>query len=459
VKTRIFLLILLGISSCSQAAPHPTEPSALPEVPEWKPAPPPDSPSSFAGLDALLAEAMRSNPGLAEKQSAWEAADAGIIQARGYPDPTLGFGGFITPLETRNGPTTARLSLQQRLPYPSELDALEDGAAALAAATYSRWQSETLRVREQLALAWWELAFLHHATALVDQTLKLVITTEKSLHSQLEVGRATFGDVIRIEVERARLEDQLRNYRDQLNPLRFKIRSLVGLSGEEAAWPLPKLTPNVVPEAPEVFPTQPFPRHPDLMEVAYLQVAAQAELTVAKTDSWPDLIVGLEWTAVGTGPGTAPDSGQDGLAASINFSVPLHRARYAGARREAKERMNQYLHAQQNRELSLSAGLSRSAFDFRDAERRIVLYRDQLEPKTEQSFEAALSALETGGESFETLLDTLRLLLEFQVASARAEADRAQALAQLERLFGQSLIPDPDQSHQNTTQLPKEEGK
>jgi outer membrane protein, heavy metal efflux system len=457
VKTQIFLLLLLGSSGCSQAVSQPPEKAARPPVPDLAPAKATDAPASFASLSELLTEALRSNPGLAAKQSAWNAAEAIIVQARGYPDPTIGLGGFITPLETRNGPTVARLGLQQRLPWPSELDALEDGATARAAAAFSRWQSESLQVKEKLQLAWWELAFLHHATGLVEQTLDLVITTEKSLHSQLEVGRASFGDVVRIEVERAKLEDQLRNYRDQLNPLRFEIRSLLGWSGDAAVWPKPELSVDSVPEAPAELPDSPFPQHPDLLEMAYLQVAAQADLAIAKTDSWPDLILGLEYTVVGAGPATAPDAGQDALAASINFSVPLHRARYAGARREATERMSQFLHAQQNRELSLSAGLSRAAFEFRDAERRIVLYRDQLEPKTERGFEAALSALETGNANFETLLDTLRLLLDFQVASSRAEADRAQALARLERLYGQSLIPNPDSNSQPTTALPTEE--
>ncbi len=391
----------------------------------------------------MLIEGLRSNPGLAASAAAWAAAEARIAQARGYPDPTIGVSGFLTPLETRNGPTRARLGVQQRVPWPSELDALEDGASARAAAAFSRLNDQALEVSEQIRLAWWELAFLHRALDLVQQTLDLVKTTESSLHSRLEVGRASYGDVVRIEVEREKLEDQLRSYRDRLNPLRHQIRSLIGLGGDESLWPLPTLQQDAVPEAPDAIPEAPLPRHPALMEYAYLQLAARAELELAKKESWPDLIFGLEWTMVGDGPAVAPDSGQDALAASVNFSLPLHGYRYEGARREARSRMTQFSEGGRNLELTLRARLSEAAFQFRDAERRIALYRDQLEPKTERGFEAALSAFESGGESFETLLDTLRLLLDFQVGSARAESDRAQALARIERLHGQSTIPTP----------------
>jgi len=440
VKRRILILLLL-CSGCNQPPARPTSTSFAPAIStevasDSQQAQPIES---FEGLNELVEQSLRSNPGLHALAAAWEASKATIVQARGYPDPSIGIGAFLAPLETRNGPTVARIGLQQRLPWPSELDALEDRATARAAASFSRWQSQALSVKEKLQLAWWELAYLHRATELVQKTLELVLTTEKSLHSQLEVGRASFGDVVRIEVERAKLEDRLRNFQDQLKPLRYEIRSLIGLQGDQPIWPLPELASSKLNNESQSLPNGPNPRHPDLLEIAYLQVAAQADLDLANKDSWPDLMVGLEWTVIGDGPATAPDSSQDALAASINFSVPLHQARYEGARLEARSRMTQFIRIQQDRELKLRADISRVAFQFRDAERRISLYRDQLEPKTERGFKAALSGLESGGASFETLLDTLRLLLDFQVASARAEADRAQALARMERLVGNSM--------------------
>ena len=397
--------------------------------------------ASYAGLSELIVEAHRAHPGLAAKQAAWMAAKSRIEQVQGYPDPSVGVGGFLSPLETRNGPVVARIGVKQRLPWPQELDAKEDGATARAAVVWTQWQSMNLQVQEQLQIAWWELAFLHQATELVKQTLQLVITSEDSLHAQLEVGRSSLPEVIRIEIERAKLEDRLANYQDQMIPLRFEIRSLIGTAGDEALWPKPLLDLNQEPIHADDLPSTPPAEHPELLEFDYSLLAARAQLDLAQTNAWPEVMLGLEWTVIGDGPASAPDSGQDALAASIQFSLPLHQNRYEAARREAKERMNQFTLARRDRLLSLSSKLSKAQYQYRDAHRRIALYRDQLGSKTERGFDAALSALETGNASFESLLDTLRLLLEFQVASARAEADSRQALARIERLAGFSYSP------------------
>ncbi len=397
--------------------------------------------ASFGGLADLIAEAHRSHPGLAAKQAGWMATKAKIEQVQGYPDPSIGIGGFISPLETRNGPVVARIGINQRLPWPRELDAKEDGATAQAAVAWTQWQSMSLQIQEQLQIAWWELAFLHQARELVEKTLQLVITSEESLHAQLEVGRSNLPEVIRMEIERAKLEDRLRNYQDQMIPLRFEIRSLIGMVGDEALWPKPVLNPTQDSIHADDLPFSPPAGHPELLEFDYSLIAARAQLDLAQTNGWPEVMLGLEWTLIGDGPASAPDAGQDALAASIQFSLPLHQNRYDASRREAQQRINQFTLARRNRLLGLSTKLSKALYQYRDARRRIALYRDQLGSKTDRGFDAALSALETGNASFESLLATLRLLLEFQVASARAEADSRQALARIERLSGFAHSP------------------
>ena len=59
--------------------------------------------------------AAEQNPGLQAKYKAFEATMERIPQASSLQDPTLSFGYFISPVETRVGPQRARFSLTQML--------------------------------------------------------------------------------------------------------------------------------------------------------------------------------------------------------------------------------------------------------------------------------------------------------------------------------------------------------
>jgi outer membrane protein TolC len=87
----------------------------------------------------------------------------------------------------------------------------------------------------------------------------------------------------------------------------------------------------------------------------------------------------------------------------------------------------------------LEADLKLALYHFRDAERKIDLYRDTLIPKANQSLKVAQQGFEGGKVSFISLIDAERLLLEFQLAHERALVDRAKRLAEIETLINKNL--------------------
>jgi cobalt-zinc-cadmium efflux system outer membrane protein len=76
---------------------------------------------------------------------------------------------------------------------------------------------------------------------------------------------------------------------------------------------------------------------------------------------------------------------------------------------------------------------------FRDAERKINLFKDTLIPKANQSLNVVQKSYVSGGTEFLSLIDAERLLLEFELSYERAVANRMQRLAELEMLVGTPL--------------------
>ena len=76
-------------------------------------------------LDEYLQTAAQNNPGLKVKFNEYMAALERVPQAGALPDPTVAFGYFVQPIETRLGPQQAKISAMQMFPWFGTLSARE----------------------------------------------------------------------------------------------------------------------------------------------------------------------------------------------------------------------------------------------------------------------------------------------------------------------------------------------
>ena len=123
----------------------------------------------------------------------------------------------------------------------------------------------------------------------------------------------------------------------------------------------------------------------------------------------------------------------------MSMNIPIWRDKYAAGEREARSRHRAARHTRKQRENVLAAKIQRVLYDYRDAERKIDLYRDTLVPKARQSLRSTEAAFRAGTSSFLDLIDAERTLLDFELSYERASTNRAQRLAELEKLVGRSI--------------------
>lgn len=82
-------------------------------------------------------------------------------------------------------------------------------------------------------------------------------------------------------------------------------------------------------------------------------------------------------------------------------------------------------------------------FKVQTSERLVKLYRDNIIPQAEQSLNAAEIGYQSGKVDFLNLIDSQRVLLDFNLAYYRAVADFGINIAQLERVVGIELARNP----------------
>lgn len=393
-----------------------------------------------SGLHELLVHARAHNPGLESAFQRWKAALERVPQATALPDPKISFGAYLMEVETRVGPMQARVGASQALPWFGTLEL--EGDAAFAAAEEARASLEVARLEldHRVRLAWYEYAWALRALEINRGSQELLSHWEGVARVRMETGLGSHADVIRAQVELGKMEDRVDSLSDLRRPLRAELNAALHRDAD-AELPLPSFPLPEPPEFDGEHLEEALASANPMVHVLDKRIeTSRLRGELAATLAYPDFVVGADYTFIGSARSSGvAGSGDDAFALTLGVDLPLWQSKYDAAEREAEAR-TRAAHMDRAEALNhLGAELQRALYGYRDANRRLLLYRDSLVPKGEESLRALDSGYRAGDQGFLDLIDAERILLEFQLQAARAETDRAKELANLERLTGLSL--------------------
>ncbi len=256
---------------------------------------------------------------------------------------------------------------------------------------------------------------------------------EKVARARYTVSEGMYADVIRAQVETGKMDDQLRTLEDMKRPAAAMLNAAINRPAGEPR-PLPETVgrEEAAEDVDGLF-ARLHAANPELAAMESEIRAAEAMVTLAKKQSRPGFMAGVEWTDMKK---SAMGNGKDMWMLMLGVSIPIWRGKYRAAESEARHERAAATARRDEMLNELSAELADAAFGFRDAERKIVLYGDTLLPKAQQAMKAAQAAYEAGNAQFADLVDAQRSLLEFQLQYERSLADRATSLARMDMLLG-----------------------
>jgi len=184
-----------------------------------------------------------------------------------------------------------------------------------------------------------------------------------------------------------------------------------------------------------------LPEHsPQVKRFEYLEAREKAGIELARKEFYPDVTFGVE--DIITGPAlvpSTPDSGKDALIASVTINIPFWWEKRRAAVREGRAKLNSTSKGAEALKRSLHSDMELALYKYRDAQRKIDLYRNTLIPKAEEALGVTLQAFQGGTRSSLDLIDAEKTLLEFELSFIRALADQAQRVAEMEWLLGKEI--------------------
>lgn len=383
------------------------------------------------------------NPRIAAAGALARAAHARIAPARRPPDPQLQLGlvnrslpgfGLSDPLGMN------QLQLMQMIPFPGKLGLGGRVASARADAERARAADVSWDVRTRGAMAFYELYQVDQSLLVAEETLRILQDLGTIARTMYGVGEGRQADVLRAQVEIARMTEDIMRMRSERVSAAARLNALLVLDpSAPVGSPIRPAFPDTLPPLDSLVAEA--ERNRPMVQAAVAEVrAAEVGERLARREIWPDFQVGVEY-------GQRPmDGGTDRM---VSLMVGLNLPIFAGSRQFAMRReaaaMRQMAAADLDAMQSETRGRVAELYASAERARRLgELYQGTILPQAHTSVAAALAAYRVGGVDFMTLLDDQMTVNEYRQDLFSLEAQRGQALAELEMLLGRPLFNPED---------------
>ncbi|MEP6621848.1 MAG: TolC family protein [bacterium] len=403
-----------------------------------------DSSPPVARLGDLYAQAQRHNPKVAAAHALARAAAARVPGATRPPDPVLqlGFMNYnlpsLAPMPTLG---MRQLQLMQMLPLGGKLTLAGQVAGAAASASTHRATDLVWEVRAALAMDFYDLYATDRGLGVARETLRLLQDIERTAESMYRVGEGRQADVLRAQVEIARMVEDTIRMRAMRETMVARINALVDRDATV------EMDTPALPEFPMTVPSRAWldsiavgERPMIAAGLDDVRSAASSE-QLAHKEIWPDLQVGVQYAQQGGDMGL-----QHMGSLMLGASLPVFaRDRQLKMRDEAGA-MKQMAQADLAAMRAETRGKVGEAYAKLMRARNLAqLYRTTVLPQAEATVASALAAYRVGRVDFMTLLDDRMTVKKYQQELHVLDGEQGKAWADLEMLTGRELF-DPNRA-------------
>lgn len=389
-------------------------------------------------LDNYLETSAENNPGLKAKFNDYMSAVQKVPQVRGLPDPVLAFGYFISPLETRVGPQKFKASLTQVFPWFGTLTESENASTELANSKLELFEEAKSKLFYDVKSAYYNLYYIQKGIDITNENMDILNIFKQLALIKFEAGKASAVDEIRIEMEIADLENQLAYMIDSKYQMQVQFNNLINVETQsqivipdslwedELAFDRTQLLDSIIAQ------------NHSIKQIEHRILSWESQESSSRKKGGPNFILGLDYTAVGKSGNPNIDPGEDGKDAWLikaGITIPLYRNKYNGLVAEATYQIETGGFEKADKKNQLSSLFEVGYKDFKDGERRIKLFENQLK-LSKKALDILLAEYSTDSKNFEEVLRMERKVLNYGLEMDKAKIDKNAAVAFIDYLLG-----------------------
>lgn len=444
LKKRLWYLIAGAVASCAAIAQTgPTTPgSNIPAAPA--PVIPQQSTSSsgqaFQGSEVTLQElvgvALAQNPAIKSAAERFQAQRARVPQARSLPDPMVsgGWMGNITPFSVQKGdPSSYRgLTVSQAFPFPGKLGL--SGKIADREAEAGRWEYEQTerQVVAEVKAAYYTYFYDTKAIQITEKDKDLLIKLQNIATAQYRVGKGIQQDVLRAQVEVARIDQKLIMLRQEEHTARVRLNTLLNKDPES---PLPPPTDVKAADfklSLDDLYTMAHENDPGLERDKRMIESNQFAVNLAQKAYQPDFDVAYTYEQ-------RPEM-QDMHGVMVGINIPIFfRSKQREGVIEASHDLNAAHREFDSRLTTVNFEIKQQYLAATASRDLMNLYSKAIVPQSSLALESSMSSYEVGKVDFLSMLDNFIYVLDYEVDYYQELSNFETALARLEPLVNTDL--------------------
>ncbi|MBE9511741.1 MAG: TolC family protein [Bacteroidetes bacterium] len=390
-------------------------------------------------LNKYIEISAENNPALKGKFNEYMASMEVVTQVGTLPDPQLVFGYFINPVETRNGPQQAKISLTQMFPWFGTLNIKEDVAIDMAKAKYEAFEDAKSNLFFEVKSSYFDLYFIERGIEVTSNSIRILETFKNLALIKIEAGTGSGVDEIRAEMELADLENNLMLLKNKWFAHSVKFNNLLNIDeNSRIEIPYTLWTDDLADSRQAVLDSLKLNNH-QVLNLDYIINSFQSKEKLAKKNGLPGISIGIDYIAIGTTDNAIINTSQNGndaiLFPKIGITIPLYRKKYTAMVKEAIFMQQATENKKTDKINTLESVFEKAYSEYLDADRRIVLFQKQL-----QLAEKAISILEseyaTNAKNFEEILRMEKRVLKYSLELEKARADKQASIAFINYLIG-----------------------
>ena len=284
---------------------------------------------------------------------------------------------------------------------------------------------------------YYEYYYIKHSIRITKENIELISFLEGMARSSFRLGKSGHADIIRAQLELEILKNRLHSLKDLEISVKAKFNAILNRSFDAVISLPEKIYKKEVKFSEQDLVERLKVESPEIKGLNYKSSALKKDIYLAKKSFYPDITIGMEY--VDTGDSSMPntkDSGKDPFIAFVSINLPIWLYKNIAVKEEADINYRAITKQKKALENKLIADLKTSLYYLKDADRKIILYRDSLIPKAKQCLRITRDAFSTGTSDFLDLIDAQRTVLEFQLSYERSKVNYSKRLAEINKLVG-----------------------
>ena len=388
-------------------------------------------------LDDYLEVALQNNPDLKAAYFSFEAQLEKVEQVKFLTNPTLGFGYFISPIETRLGSQQTKISLSQIFPWFGTLSAKKAAASLIAAAQFEQFRSKQALLTFKVKTAYYNYLEALELLEIHRQNLSIMKSHKNMAKIAYSNGKSKNTEVLDANLMLDEITSNIQILDQRLDLLKRSFNRLLNRPDSL------KITATTLAEPTDLNinkdPDSTLAHHPKMAALEQQMAAAIIDENVARKNGLPQIGVGIDYMVIQPLDGSmVKNNGKDALMPMVSLSLPIFRKKYQSQIREIQLYQKQL--AAQKKQLQNTLTIEWVTAQNQRFESKAQYDLDEKRiQNANQKITFAFSDFRVANGNFKNILEAQKNLLKFKLSQVTWKRNYAEALAKMTYLISKEL--------------------